>query len=119
MTGAADLLDVHDLTISYRVDNQWIAAVRDFRLRLRAGQIVGLVGESGSGKSTVALALMRYLSGNGRVESGGRLRFQGEDLKQKSNAEMRRYWAKRVKFVPQNAGAALNPSIKIGRKSSR
>ncbi|MDE2750643.1 MAG: ABC transporter ATP-binding protein [Chloroflexota bacterium] len=108
------LLDVERLTISYEVNKRWIPAVRDFHLRLRPGQIVGLVGESGSGKSTIALALMRYLSGNGRVESGGLLRFAGEDLLRKSDAEMRRLWAKRVKFVPQNAGAALNPSIKIG-----
>ena len=112
------LLDVDNLTISYRVEDRWIPAVRDFRLRLAPGQIVGLVGESGSGKSTVALALMRYLSSNGRVESGGSLRFDGEDLLKKSMAEMRRLWAKRVKFVPQNAAAALNPSIKIGRQVS-
>ena len=117
MTAAQrNLLDVEDLTISYRVNNRWIAAVRDFRLQLQRGQIVGLVGESGSGKSTVALALMHYLSSNGRVEQGGKLTFDGEDLLGKSNAEMRRLWAKRIKFVPQNAAAALNPSIKIGRQ---
>ena len=117
MTAAQrNLLDVENLTISYRVNNRWIAAVRDFRLQMQPGQIVGLVGESGSGKSTVALALMHYLSSNGRVERGGKLTFDGEDLLRKSNAEMRRLWAKRIKFVPQNAAAALNPSIKIGRQ---
>ncbi len=113
---AVPLLNVDKLTISYRIKRDWIPAVRDFRLRLGPGQIVGLVGESGSGKSTVALALMRYLSGNGRVESGGLLEFAGEDLLAKSNADMRRLWSKRIKFVPQNAGAALNPAIKIGRQ---
>ena len=112
----APLLQVENLTISYRVNREWIPAVRDFRLELQPGQICGLVGESGSGKSTVALALMHYLSSNGRVDSGGVLRFAGEDLLAKSNAEMRQLWAKRIKFVPQNAGAALNPSIKIGRQ---
>ncbi len=111
-----NLLEVDNLTISYRVEDQWIPAVRDFRLQLGRGEIVGLVGESGSGKSTVALALMHYLSSNGRVESGGRLQFDDEDLLRKSNAEMRQLWAKRIKFVPQNAAAALNPSIKIGRQ---
>ena len=112
----APLLQVENLTISYRVNGDWIPAAREFRLRLQPGQIYGLVGESGSGKSTVALALMRYLSSNGRVEPGGVLRFAGEDLLAMSNADMRRLWAKRIKFVPQNAGAALNPSIKIGRQ---
>ena len=111
-----NLLEVDNLTISYRVEDQWIPAVRDFQLELQPGQILGLVGESGSGKSTVALALMHYLSSNGRVESGGRLQFDDDDLLRKSNAEMRQLWAKRIKFVPQNASAALNPSIKIGRQ---
>ncbi len=108
------LLDVENLTISYRIGKRWIPAVRDFHLQLAPGHIVGLVGESGSGKSTVALALMRYLSSNGRVESGGRLAFAGEDLLSKSAAEMRSIWARRIKLAPQNAGAALNPSMKIG-----
>ncbi|MDE2818564.1 MAG: ABC transporter ATP-binding protein [Chloroflexota bacterium] len=110
----APLLDVESLTVSYRIGKRWIPAVRDFHLQLAPGHIVGLVGESGSGKSTVALALMRYLSSNGRVESGGRLAFAGEDLLGKSDAEMRSIWARRVKLAPQNAGAALNPSMKIG-----
>ncbi|MDE2859813.1 MAG: ABC transporter ATP-binding protein [Chloroflexota bacterium] len=108
------LLDVESLTVSYRIGKRWIPAVRDFHLQLAPGHVVGLVGESGSGKSTVALALMRYLSSNGRVESGGRLAFAGEDLLGKSDAEMRSIWARRVKLAPQNAGAALNPSMKIG-----
>ncbi|MCY3833382.1 MAG: ABC transporter ATP-binding protein [Chloroflexi bacterium] len=114
MTAAPHLLDVEGLTISYQVKGRWLPAVRDFRLQLRRGQILGLVGESGSGKSTIALALLRYLSGNGRVEGGGTLRFAGDDLLRKSDAELRQIWAERIKFVPQNAGAALNPSIKIG-----
>lgn len=105
------LLDVDGLTISYKVGKAWIPAVRDFCLQLQPGQIYGLVGESGSGKSTIAMALMRYLGGGGRIEAGGKLNFDGIDLIQ---ADMRPLWAKRIKLVPQNAAAALNPSIKIG-----
>ena len=112
--GEDNLLHVENLTVSYQVGKEWMPAVRDFRLQLQPGQVLGLVGESGSGKSTVALALMRYLGGNGRIEGGGRLRFAGEDLLGKSNAEMRQLWAQRIKFVPQNAAAALNPSMRIG-----
>ena len=111
MSPQQNLLDVDALTISYKINNTWIPAVRDFRLQLQPGQIYGLVGESGSGKSTIAMACMRYLSANGRIEAGSRLNFDGEDLLQ---ADMRPLWAKRIKLVPQNAPAALNPSIKIG-----
>ncbi len=108
------LLDVAGLTISYRIGNTWLQAVRDFRLQLQRGHIVGLVGESGSGKSTVALALMRYLGANGRVEPGAKMVFAGEDLLGKHPSEMRSIWAQRIKLVPQNPGAALNPSMRIG-----
>ena len=113
-TAPPHLLDVDNLTVSYQVNKRWVPAVRAFQLQLRPGQIVGLVGESGSGKSTIALALMRYLSGNGRVENGGSLQFAGDDLLRMSDAELRQLWAERIKLVPQNAGAALNPSIRIG-----
>lgn len=108
------LLEIEGLTLSYRIDKRWIPAVRNFQLKLARGQVYGLVGESGSGKSTIAMALMRYLSSNGRVESGAKMRFAGEDLLGKSEAEMRAIWARRIKLVPQNAGAALNPSMRIG-----
>ena len=114
MTSQPALLDVERLTVSYRVGKAWLPAIRDIHLSAHKGEIIGLVGESGSGKSTLALALMRYLSANGRVEPGGRLRFAGQDLLAKSKAEMRRHWARDIKYVPQNAAAALNPSIRIG-----
>ena len=111
------LLDVENLTISYRVGKRWIPAVRDFRLQLEPGHICGLVGESGSGKSTVrsgADALPE--AATDASTPGGRLNFAGEDLLSNSDADMRRLWAGRIKLVPQNAAAALNPSIKIGRQ---
>ncbi len=107
------LLDVRGLGVSYRMGRRWLRALREFDLQLDAGQIVGIVGESGSGKSTAALALMHYLSANGRID-GGDLRFLGEDMLTMDAADMRQLWARHIKLVPQNAGAALNPSMRIG-----
>ncbi|MCY4465142.1 MAG: ABC transporter ATP-binding protein [Chloroflexi bacterium] len=109
------LLDVRGLGVSYRMGRTWLRALREFTLQVDAGQIVGIVGESGSGKSTAALALMHYLSANGRID-GGDLRFLGEDMLAMDAADLRRLWARHIKLVPQNAGAALNPSIKVGRQ---
>ena len=114
--GRDPLLDIDGLSVSYRLGKRWVAALRDFRLRLERGQILGLVGESGSGKSTAARALMRHLAGNGRIERGARMLLSGEDLLTKNAAEMRSIWARRIKLTPQNAGAALNPSIRIGEQ---
>jgi len=110
------LLEVDALNISYKIKGDWIRAVSDFCMELKPGQIYGLVGESGSGKSTIAQALMRYLSANGRIDHGSILNFMGDDLTYANPAQMRSLWTQKIKFVPQNAGAALNPSMKIGKQ---
>lgn len=110
------VLDVHNLSISYKVNNRWIAAVRDFRLTLEQGQIYGVVGESGSGKTTAASGIMRYLPPNGRTEPGGQIQFMGEDLGGRSRREMQSIWGARMSLVPQNPADALNPSIRIGEQ---
>ena len=110
------LLEVDALNISYKVNDNWIRAVSDFCMTLKSGQIYGLVGESGSGKSTIAQALIHYLSANGRIDSGSTLNFLGDDLIKAKPQQMRSLWTRKIKFVPQNAGAALNPSIKVGKQ---
>lgn len=110
------LLEVDALDISYKVDGDWIRAVSEFCMTLKPGQIYGLVGESGSGKSTIAQALIHYLSANGRIDDGSTLNFLGNDLINAKPQKMRSLWSRKIKLVPQNAGAALNPSIKVGKQ---
>jgi peptide/nickel transport system ATP-binding protein len=110
------VLHADNLSISYKVGREWIRAVRDFRIDVQAGQIVGVVGESGSGKSTVATGIMRYLAANGRTESGSLIEFMGEDLTHKPRSAMGHIWGARMSMVPQNPGAALNPSIRVGEQ---
>ncbi|NJL94866.1 MAG: ABC transporter ATP-binding protein [Anaerolineae bacterium] len=107
-------LEINNLSVSYKINGRWLPAVRDFHLHIAPGQIYGLVGESGSGKSTIAKAVMNYLDDNGRFEDGSGVRFMGRDLCQLSRREMRPIWGKDLKLVPQNPGAALNPSMRIG-----
>ncbi|MBZ0309628.1 MAG: ABC transporter ATP-binding protein [Anaerolineae bacterium] len=110
------LLKVENLNVSYRVESGWLQAVRDFQVQLKRGDICGIVGESGSGKSTVATAIMGYLSDNGRIEKGSSIRFNGEEVPHKSRAAMRSLWGTQLKLVPQNPAAALNPSMKVGEQ---
>ena len=110
------VLRVENLSISYRVGKQWIRAVSEFQIEVRAGQIYGIVGESGSGKSTAATGVMRYLASNGRTESGGAITFLGENLIGKSAREMGNIWGRCMNMVPQDPSAALNPSIRVGEQ---
>ena len=65
-----------------------VRAVDDVTLSLGAGETLGIVGESGSGKSTLALTILRLLPPAARIVSG-RMMFEGENLLDKSDAEMR------------------------------
>jgi peptide/nickel transport system ATP-binding protein len=109
------VLELKNLTVAYRQDQNWLAAVQDVSLCIEAGQTYGLVGESGSGKSTLVLAVMRYLGENGAVQ-GGKIELQGQDLLALDEAQMRKVWGRQVAMVPQNPLTSLNPAIQIGEQ---
>jgi oligopeptide/dipeptide ABC transporter ATP-binding protein len=90
-----------------------VRAVDEVSLRIDAGETLGIVGESGSGKSTLALTILRLLPPAGRIASG-RMLFEGEDLLEKSDAEMRRVRGKRIAMILQDPMASLNPLFTIG-----
>src|SRR3984885_14552187 len=109
------VLSVSHMDITYRVRGQDRIAVRDVSFSISRGESYGLVGESGSGKSTVALALVRYLSRNGRV-SGGTVSINGLDPLSMGSGALRELRAHTVSMVYQEPGRALNPSLRVGRQ---
>jgi ABC-type dipeptide/oligopeptide/nickel transport system ATPase component len=90
-----------------------VRAADDVSLRIHAGETLGIVGEPGSGKSTLALTILRILPLAARIVSGKML-FAGEDLLEKSNAEMRHVRGKRIAMILQDPMASLNPLFTIG-----
>ncbi len=109
----APLLEIENLSISYFTRAGEVPAVIDFNLTLQAGEAVGLVGESGCGKSTVAMAVMQYLGGNGKIV-GGSVRYKGRDMTQMGEEELRRIRGADIAMVYQEPMASLNPSMLIG-----
>ncbi len=108
-------LSVSHMDVTYRVRGQDRLAVKDVSFSIARGESYGLVGESGSGKSTVALALVRYLSRNGRV-SGGTISINGLDPLSMGSRALRELRAQTVSMVYQEPGRALNPSLRVGRQ---
>lgn len=115
MTDDTPVLQIENLGISYFVRAGEIPAVPDFSLTLRRGESYGLVGESGCGKSTVAMAIMNYLGNNGAIVRG-RILFEGRDMADFSEEELRQLRGSRIAMVYQEPMSALNPSLTIGRQ---
>ena len=109
------ILQIEDLTVGYEQAGAWREAVRHVSLGIPPGQTCGLVGESGSGKTTLALATMRYLPEEGSV-CDGEIWFRGENLLGLRSREMRKIWGSEMTMVPQDAQAALNPSVRLGEQ---
>jgi peptide/nickel transport system ATP-binding protein len=107
------VLAINELCVSYRTRAGDVPAVVNVSLHVEAGECVGLVGESGGGKSTVALAVMQYLSPLGTIQKG-QILFQGRDLCRLRRQELQHIRGVQLAMVSQDPAAALNPSLTIG-----
>lgn len=87
--------------------------LRDLRLEMQPGEILGLVGESGSGKSTLALTILRLLDLKGGKASGS-VCLNGRELMALSESEMRELRGRDIGLVLQSPMSSLNPALKIG-----
>ncbi|MFZ0953391.1 MAG: ABC transporter ATP-binding protein [Candidatus Sulfotelmatobacter sp.] len=85
--------------------------LRDVRLEIQRGEVLGLVGQSGSGKSTLALAILGLLDKKAQVE--GTIRLQDSDLLRLSERELRALRGRTVALVLQSPLSCLNPALKI------
>src|SRR5215469_18391537 len=86
--------------------------LRDLRLEMQPGEILGLVGESGSGKSTLALSILRLLDLKGGKATGS-VCLNGRELMSLSESEMREIRGRDIGLVLQSPMSSLNPALKI------
>ncbi|MGH6892401.1 MAG: dipeptide ABC transporter ATP-binding protein [Dongiaceae bacterium] len=109
------ILEIEDLSISFFTRAGEMPAVMDFSCTVMPGEAMGIVGESGCGKSTVALGIMRDLSNIGKIV-GGRIKFQGRDMGELSDAELRALRGSKIAMIYQEPMASLNPAMKVGKQ---
>jgi len=109
------LLDVRNLRVGYRnpSSDELTLAVDDVSFKVEAGETLGIVGESGCGKSTLARALMAYCRPGG-VIAGGEVLFDGQDILQFSNDQIRELRGGRMAMVPQDPLTSLTFHMKVG-----
>ncbi len=115
-SSAQPLLDIRDLTVSFRRDGAWRSAVNGVSFTIGKGQIMGLVGESGCGKSLTSQAVMGLVGRKRHERVGGKVLFRGEDLVPKSEAEMRELRGSRIALISQDPMTSLNPVFTVGNQ---
>jgi peptide/nickel transport system ATP-binding protein len=106
------LLEVDDVSVTYKLAGGELPAVQGVSLTLEAGEALGVVGESGSGKSTLAMALLRLLPRDARIS--GQILLDGEDVLTMSWGRLRAVRWAQASIVFQGAQHGLNPVHRIG-----
>jgi peptide/nickel transport system ATP-binding protein len=109
-------LEIRNLSIAFSTPRGHARVVDDVSLSIGAGEIVGVIGESGSGKTLTALAVLGMLPRGARIESG-RILLAGESMLTMAERERRAIRGDRVAYIPQDALRALNPTLRVGRRS--
>jgi oligopeptide transport system ATP-binding protein len=108
---AQPLLEVRDLSVSFRTDGGNVAAVNEVSFALKPGEIIGIVGESGSGKSQILMALMGLLARNGVAR--GSVRLDGEEILNRPDRDLDKLRGARMAMIFQDPMTALNPFMRI------
>ncbi|TVR70520.1 MAG: ABC transporter ATP-binding protein [Sphaerobacteraceae bacterium] len=110
------LLRVRDLKTHFFSEGTVVRAVDGISYDVRRGEVLGVVGESGSGKSVSGLSLMRLIdSPPGKIIDGS-IEFDGQDVLQLTDWEMRRVRGNKISMIFQEPLTSLNPVYTIGNQ---
>jgi peptide/nickel transport system ATP-binding protein len=109
------LLEVDDLHVSFATPRGAVQAVQGVSLQLEQGKTLGIVGESGSGKTVLSRAIMGLLPRHSATQTGS-VRYEGTEILNAPNAELRKLWGTQIAMVFQDPMTSLNPVLRIGRQ---
>ena len=109
----SNLLDITGLDVSFPSQIETILAVREVSFTLKPSEVLGIVGESGAGKSTIGNAIINLLEPPGEITKG-KILYQGQNLRDLSDKEMRDIRGKKVGMIFQDPQTSLNPLMTIG-----
>lgn len=111
-----NLLEIKDLHVIYKTDTDTVYAVNGVNLSIKMGETMGLVGETGAGKSTIALSVMRLLPDRVGFITDGSITFDGKELQNASDADMRAIRGNDISMIFSDPMSALNPIHTVGKQ---
>jgi len=110
---ANEVLKLKNLKTSFRIKDEYFAAVDDVDLTVNQNEVLAIVGESGCGKSALAFSIMRLHT---RAKVEGEISFQGENLAEASPSRLSELRGKNMGMIFQDSLSALNPLMDIGNQ---
>lgn len=110
-----NLLEVEGLRTYFLTRRGAVKAVDGVNFNVAEGEVLGLAGESGCGKTTTALSIMKLVPPPGQILDG-KVVFDGKDIVQIAENEMRDVRWKGISIVFQGAMNALNPVLTVGKQ---
>lgn len=112
----SNLLDIKNLSVSFKTDEGTVRAVDNVSLSINAGEVLGLVGESGCGKSVTSMSILRLIpSPPGEIDSG-KISFENNDLLSIPVSKLRKIRGKDISMIFQEPTNALSPLHSVGKQ---
>lgn len=105
------LLEIKNLKTSFRIRDDYFAAVDDVSLTINKNEVLAIVGESGSGKSALAFSLMGLHT---RAKIEGSILFKDEEVANAPVSKLNKLRGKEMSMIFQDSLSALNPLMNIG-----
>jgi len=115
-SGTPPLLSVEDLHVHFVTSRGVVRAVEGVSYQVRPGEVLAIVGESGCGKSVSSLAVMRLLAKPAGRVVHGKIMFEGVNLLDLSDEEMRERRGRDISMIFQEPMTSLNPVLSIGQQ---
>ncbi len=111
---SATVLDVANLKTVFNTRDGEVHAVNNVSFYLKPGELLGIVGESGSGKSVTMMSLLKLLPMPPAEIQSGTIEFDGKDLREVSDDELRKIRGGEIGFIFQDPMTSLNPVFTVG-----
>ena len=109
------ILEVKNLNLGFESENGFNQALYDVSFSLEKGKTLALVGESGCGKTMSAMSILNLIPKTARI-TGGKIIFNGENILNKTQKQMRNIRGSKIALIPQDPMTSLNPLYTVGNQ---
>jgi oligopeptide transport system ATP-binding protein len=109
------ILEVKDLSISFKTQHGILKAVREISFDLYKGETLAIVGESGSGKSVTSRAIMGLLAGNS-IHENGSIIYDKKDIMLIPEDALHELRGTKISMIFQDPMSSLNPIVRVGKQ---